>query len=232
MNEPIASQAYLDAHFLRLEAMAAATGLTTRRLRELIEARLIPAPSYVVNDAELVSVAFGSFECGGLIAGEYMHADMQAWITAALEAIDEHGEAGAGEALRQAFASDMHAALFALHRGGVSMPEAFDAYGHMDEAALDACIASHWDAHLEGIFGICVRTPGDIAAIASKETAQALLGQLTDNGARQHYSTEEAATLHRLIARYAAVCAPFAPLEYPRSSRKRYVEDLPARLAV
>ena len=97
--------------------------------------------------------------------------------------------------------------------------------------ALDAFIASHWKAHMEGIFGVCVRSPGNIAAIANKETSQVLLGRLTDSGTRRQYSASEAAVLHGLIARYAEACAPFSPVEYPRTSRKRYVEDLPKQLA-
>ena len=225
------TQAYLDAHFLRIEEMAAAAGIAPRRLRELVDAGLVPAPSYVARGPELVSAAFGSLACAGLAAGEYMHRGMQAWIAAAFEAIREHGDAGANAALRRAFATELGAALSALRRQGLSAPDGLDANGQADDAALDAWIDSLWQAHMQGIFGVCVRNPGDIAAIANKETAQALLGRLTDNGDRQVYSAEEAARLRALIARYAEACAPFTPLEYPRSSRKRYVEDLPKRLA-
>ena len=231
MSDSAATQAYLDAHFLRLDAMADAAGIAPERLRVLVDAGLVPAPSYVVRDAELVSAAFGPLPCDGLVAGEYMHREMQGWIAAALDSIGEHGESGAKSALQQSFAAGMRAALLDLHREGISAPGCFSANGTPDHDAFDACIASHWDAHLEGIFGICVRQPGSIPAIADKETSQALLGQLTDSGARQQYSASETAVLRGLIARYAEACAPFAPVEYPRTSRKRYIEDLPKQLA-
>ncbi len=231
MNEGKATQAYLDAHFLRHEAMAETTGIAPERLRELVDAGLVPAPSYVVSDSELVSAAFGPLPCSGLIAGEYMHQDMQGWIAAALDASAAYDKTGARAALQQSFTADMRIALADLHREGVSAPDCFKADGTPDDDALDACIASHWKAHMEGIFGVCVRSPGNIAAIANKETSQVLLGRLTDSGTRRQYSISEAAALHGLIARYAEACAPFSPVEYPRTSRKRYVEDLPKQLA-
>lgn len=230
MSESAATQTYLDTHFLPVAVMADAAGITPEHLRTLVGAGFVPAPSYVVRDSELVSVAFGPLPCTGLVAGDYMHRQMQGWIEAALQAVREYGESAAATALRQTFAASMRTALLALHREGVSAPGSFDENGNPDESALDTLIASHWEAHLEGIFGVCVRTPGSIAAIANKETSQALLGQLTDSGARQHYSASETAVLHGLISRYAEACAPFAPVEYPRTSRKRYVEDLPKQL--
>lgn len=231
MSDNRATQAYLDAHFLRAGDMAEATGIAPERLRELVDAGLVPAPSYVVSDSELVSAAFGPLPCTGLAAGAYMHREMQGWIDAALEALREHGDNGASAALRESFTTSMHAALLVLHREEIQPLEVFDAGSTAGDAALDALIASHWQAHLKGIFGVCVRHPGDIATIASKETAQALLGRLTDSGTRQGYSAGETAALRGLIARYAEACSPFAPPEYPRSSRKRYVEDLPKQLA-
>ncbi|QIL20572.1 DUF6058 family natural product biosynthesis protein [Thermomonas sp. HDW16] len=231
MSEGTANQAYLDAHFLRLHAMAETAGISPARLRELVGAGMVPAPSYVATDSKLISAAFGALPCSGLIAGDYMHRDMHSWIALALDAVAEHGESEAKAALQQAFSTDMRTALVDLHRESISAPDCFHADGTPDDAALDTCIGSHWDAHLEGIFGICVRRPGDIATIANKETAQAMLGKLTDSGTRQQYSASEALVLHGLITRYAEACAPFSPVEYPRTSRKRYVEDLPKQLA-
>lgn len=36
--------------------------------------------------------------------------------------------------------------------------------------------------------------------------------------------------MHELIDAYAAAAMPFSPIEYPRSSRKRLVENLRANL--
>ena len=230
MSESDATRVYLHTHFLRIEDMAHVGGTTPARLRELIDACLVPAPSYMVRDAELVSAAFGPLPCAGLVAGDYMHREMSGSIRAALDALREHGEDGAAAALRESFATGMRTALLALQRDGVQAPGCFDADGGTDDKALAALIDSQWKAHLQGIFGVCVRHPGNLAAIAEKETSQALLGQLTDSGARREYSAGEAVVLRSLIARYAQACSSFAPPEYPRSSRKRYLEDLPKQL--
>ena len=89
-----------------------------------------------------------------------------------------------------------------------------------------------WRSHLAGVFGVCVRQPDRVDQIVRKETLQVILAERTDNGARADYGAEEAALIRDVVDRYAAACADFTPVEYPISSRRRYLEGLrlpPAR---
>lgn len=68
------------------------------------------------------------------------------------------------------------------------------------------------------------------AAIARKEILQEKLMALSDNGTRERFDASERRQLLRLIGAYARASMPFSPVEYPRSRRKRLVDDLRARL--
>ena len=70
------------------------------------------------------------------------------------------------------------------------------------------------------------------SAYVYKEILQEKLSAITNNGSRVNYQNEDLAALKKLIDDYANSTMPFSPLEYPRSSRKRLVEDLRKTLSV
>ena len=77
-----------------------------------------------------------------------------------------------------------------------------------------------------GTFGLCVADPSSGAGIAEKELLQERLVELTGNGSRVADTADENHKLLALIDAYARSSMPFSPAEYPRSSRKRLVDDL------
>ncbi len=77
-----------------------------------------------------------------------------------------------------------------------------------------------------GTFGLCVADPSSGAGIAEKELLQERLMELTLNGSRLADTADENHQLLALIDAYARSSMPFSPAEYPRSSRKRLVDDL------
>jgi len=227
-----ANRAYLAAHFLAPAALAERAGIDRERLQALVDDGLVPQPSYSVTGDRLVSVAFGELICPGLDAGAYFHRGMRVWVDAGLRADASRATSVAAQAaLRDYFTHAATDALMRLADDGLCAPECFDARDRVDPDAVRQRIESYWQAHLAGIFGVCVRQPDAIAQIVLKEKLQSALALATDNGARTDYAPDEAVRLRALSARYADACAPFAPIEYPRSSRKRFVEDLAIRLA-
>ncbi len=84
-------------------------------------------------------------------------------------------------------------------------------------------------AYSSGIFSICIAEVGESAGIVRKEILQEKLQRLFDKPAISALKSERDEIL-RDVAGYADACMPFTPIEYPASSRKRLLEDLPARL--
>jgi hypothetical protein len=78
----------------------------------------------------------------------------------------------------------------------------------------------------DGTCGLCVADPSSGAGIAEKELLQERLMELTLNGSRVADTADENHKLLALIDAYARSSMPFSPAEYPRSSRKRLMDDL------
>lgn len=229
MNE---TDAYLQRHYWTAERLAGACGLDIARLDALLDQGLVPAPSYVVGaDGVLHSAAFGDFPEAGATPGRYFHPGTAVWVARAREAVAQ-GEAGTARiTLEQQFRRNFAAALADLDRSLVRLPDSFDDRGTPLAAGLDARTADAWDAFGRGIFGLCVSDPTSEHAIATKEILQETLGARRQALAGDRAAAADPADLPGLIARYARAAMPFSPLEYPRSSRKRLVEDFAAELA-
>ncbi|HZH42526.1 MAG TPA: DUF6058 family natural product biosynthesis protein [Lysobacter sp.] len=222
---------YLRDHYLDGARFAAACGIPVETLQQLVDARLVPAPSYVVEDGILHSVVFGPFAAVDVTGGRYFHPGNAAWVALALRARDEHGEQ-AGAWLEARFRRRFADALAECDRAIGRLPDAFTDAGAPIADGLRARTDAAWTHFRQGVFGLCVADPSTERSIARKEVLQEVLARLSDNGIRREFDDDVRERLPALIDDYARAAMPFAPVEYSRSSRKRLVEDLRAALAV
>jgi hypothetical protein len=220
---PETTRDYLARRFVGAERLGAAAGVSGAEVEALVADGLLPQPSYVVADGRLISVAFGPLDGQGLIDGAYFHTGMAVWLDEALAA---KGRDEPVSALRARFIAAADQARAELEREGWPAPECMGADGRSDPAKVSQWLEDLWRFHMAGIFGVCVRRPDAVDQIVLKEVMQAVLSARTDNGARADFSTDEAVILRALTDRYAEACSDFAPVEYPLSSRKRYLEGL------
>lgn len=223
--------AYLQRHYRSAEQLAAACATTPQTLAELVRHRLVPAPSYsVCAQGRLHSAAFGEFADCGARPGDYFHPGNGAWVALALRVCDDRPMQAAQDELQARFRSGYAAALRDCDRRIGRLRDAFDDNGEPIAAGLDARTAEAWAALVDGIYSLCVADPSSERAIAEKEVLQETLTALHADPAASTWPDQEKARVRGLIDRYADAAMPFSPLEYPRSSRKRLVEDFRAAL--
>lgn len=224
---------YLHEYFLPTERFAERCGIGSAELADLIAAGIVPGPTYQVDgEGNMHSHVFGAVAAPGAPAGHWFHAHAAAWVERGRRALAENGSdrTAAAAALMQDFRDRYRNALLAEHEAYGPIPGLVDADGRFDDAAFEQQFPETWEHFLAGTFGLCVSVPDSETRIAAKEATQARLAQATANGQRRDFSPGEADAVRRLIERYVEVSMPFSPAEYPRSSRKRLVEDVLAHL--
>jgi len=224
---------YLRERFLPADAFARACGIGESELSQLIERGLVPRPAYETDGEGIASFVFGTLPAPGVPAGRWFNPLSTHWVARAREALAARdGDAqAASELLRSDFHGRYLSALRTSHAAEGPIPGLSDEAGNFDEAAFDAQFPGVWEHFLAGTYGLCVAHPSSEAHIVAKEATQARLTQLTSNGTRREFSDSEKAAARELIARYEALSMPFSPAEYPRSSRKRLIEDMLPRVA-
>ncbi|UYB51936.1 DUF6058 family natural product biosynthesis protein [Xanthomonas sp. AM6] len=223
--------AYLQQHYLEAAHFAAHCGIDPAELDALIAGQSIPAPSYVVSGGTTVhSAVFGALPAPGARDGRYFHPAMAPWVARARHLRASFGDAAVPERMRDMFARNLRTALARCDRTLWRLPDSFDADGAERSAGLERRLQAMWAHFLQGTYGLCVAMPNDEAAIAYKDILQEKLVALSDNGSRERFDAGERERLLQLIDAYAQASMPFSPVEFPRSSRKRLVDDLRARL--
>jgi hypothetical protein len=221
---------YLAKHYVNAAQFATLCGIEEDELRDLIRRELIPEPSYVVRQGDLHSYVFGAMPALGSTSGEYFHPRMATWVVRARHDLATHGVEDARERIRQMFETEFTAALRELNGSLFRLDDAFDDASRPLATGLRARLDSAWDHFIHGTFGLCVANPESAHNIARKEVLQEQLTALTNNGAKHAFAAADLPALMQLIDAYEAASMPFSPIEYSRSSRKRLVDDLRARL--
>jgi hypothetical protein len=221
---------YLAKHYVNAAQFATLCDIEEDELRDLIRRELVPEPSYVVRNGELHSYVFGALPALGSIPGEYFHPGMATWVVRTRHDLATHGIEDARGRVRQTLDEEFTAALHELDKSLFRLRDAFDDSGRPLGSGLRARLDSAWEHFIHGTFGLCVANPQSALDIARKEVLQEQLTAWTENGAKHAFAAADLPALMQLIDAYEAASMPFSPIEYPRSSRKRLVDDLRARL--
>jgi hypothetical protein len=216
---------YLSQYFLDRTQLAEACSVSASLLDELIEMRLVPAPSYVVRDSVVRSTVFGELSAPGAKSGEYFHRAMTTWVARALDTLARESRRDAPERVAGLFRSNLETALANLNSSLWRIPDCFDDQCTPIATGLRARCDSMWSQLMDGTYGVCVAHPISEYIIARKELLQEKLIALTANGARRDFPSDEAREVAYTIESYAAACMPFSPVDYPLSSRKRLVDS-------
>jgi len=225
------TQVYLGQHYLDQTQFAEYCGLRQQDIEELVVAELIPAPSYLVSDAHRCrSVVFGELldpdSTEEMKAGTYFHPSASVWTKYAFNTLQKFSADETRKIIRKQFAEEFAQALAIENKNTYRLRDCFDETGAAIAAGIEQRINSNWQHFLNGVFSLCVAKPDSITHIVHKEILQEKLSAISDNGKRADYQGEDLAALKKLIDEYANSAMPFSPLEYPRSSRKRLVEDV------
>lgn len=194
--------------------------------------KMIPAPSYVVSNGDTVnSAAMGRMTAPDSRNGEYFHRHNAIWVNKATQAIKAVGANQASTYLKKIFDENCMQALKEKNRSLWHLADCFTEQGEIIDSGMNNRLAFFRANFLNGTFGLCVAQPDSESAIVHKEIVQEKLTALTENGAKEWASADDAHTMLDLIDLYDKAAMPFSALDYPRSSRKRLVDDLRTRLA-
>lgn len=223
---PFAVLDYLRRHCLSPDALAVAAGLAPDRLRDLVAARCLPGPTYVVSAA--VSVRSD-------IRTEGLAADGEEWFGAAVlpwarrAAMLPLPLLQLALQLRQEFAQDFRQALLASEGRVFGWTELFDATGALDEAAFAKALDGIWeDDWMGGAYAVCLRR-FDGHHLVTKLVERARIRALTNDGDRPDLSPEDAAAVTAAMAGLDAVITPFAPHERLHGTPGLWIDRIAAR---
>ncbi|MGO1080984.1 DUF6058 family natural product biosynthesis protein [Inquilinus sp. CA228] len=226
MTDTFAILDYVRRHCLTPPALAQAAGLTEDRLRELIAARCLPGPTYVLDPSLTVRSAIRS-ETPAPQPEEWFGGAVLPWARRAAESTLPLP--ALADRLRQDFAADFRRALLASEGRAYGWTELFDAMGAIDEPALAKALDEIWEENwLGGAYAVCLRR-FDSRHLVTKLVERSRIRALTEEGAKPALTAAEAAEVTSAMARLDAVITPFAPHERPHGTPGLWIDRIAER---
>lgn len=206
---------YLDRNFITLDDLQKATNLTEKQIRDFIEQRCFPHPSYVIKQTESIySHLSGKSETIFNKTEEYFHPSMIDWLK---QIENEKPSSNLAYQLYSKFESEYQQSI--LQRSA-------------KQFGFDGSATENWDHLLNGIYGICIKGPITADNIIRKAVAVHRVASLTDNGSAQSIAAAKKNDLLSALKEFDAIVADFAPHDRPASSRKRLFDDVIRRLGL
>ena len=216
-------QDYFDRHYITRIELLARLEIATQELDDALTVGMLPACSYRVQSGTASTVIFGGHPAPDCREGEYFAPSVTAWYRKSRRLLGDTNaqDQPVSERLRQDFVAGYieSASTNALFRASYAALLA-------EPQALERMANDTWGHHCRGTYGVCVIAPDSFERIQFKQAAVKRLAEFTNDGVRSTYSAEEKAELLRLIKSYNDVTMPFSPADYPKSSRKRLVDDV------
>lgn len=225
-RDPFAVLDYVRRHCLSPPALAEAAGLTEARLRDLVAARCLPGPTYVLAPMLSVRSAIRAEELAPR-PEEWFGPSILPWARRAADSAAVLPDLACH--LCEAFAADFRQALLASESRIFGWSHLFDAAGALGEAAFAAALDEIWNEHwLGGGYGVCLRR-FDGHHLVTKLVEGSRIRALTEEAERPALSPADAVAVTAAMARLDAVLLPFAPHERPHGTPGLWIDRIAAR---
>jgi hypothetical protein len=204
---------YLSRNYLTIEQLAAQTKISVAEIKRLIEARMIPEPSFKVRQ---------TIEISSPLEDAHKIEETTWYFPQSHVTLLQNCREKSAEEIKTSFIEKMRQHLFGHGDKKFAYGNVFDPGDRPNEEKLAAELEKEWNYYCQGIYGICTltATPQEIIEkeIAVKKLLEFLDGHPADEMA-DHKS--EAA---RIIEEYDKVSNLFAPYQRATSSRGKYVD--------
>ncbi len=143
------TDSYLKTNYLTASQFAAECSISGSDLAAMINALLIPQPSYVVTQNDkLISQAFGELRAQGTSPGQYFHPGNATWVAIARELVCDIRASEAQQVLKRQFVANFTIALEELNTSMLRLPDSFTSSGHPIPSGLARRTEAAWGHHL------------------------------------------------------------------------------------
>lgn len=199
---------YLQSHFLTKGQVLRQSNLTRCDFERLQRLKVIPNASYTLILSVATDSFFGEYKAG-VDGEEYYPIGILSWLEECHQLSDQ-------QSAQSYFSKRYLSELRDMHRQGYELQAAGSTI------ALSRHIEREWFHFLEGDYGVCTRS-GSISEVVRKALAIEKITRLKTEGI---YSQWEEAELNKAVSLLDQVSAYFAPHEYEKSSRAKFIDGI------
>ncbi|MET3025184.1 DUF6058 family natural product biosynthesis protein [Flavobacterium sp. UW10123] len=207
--------AYIVDNYLEFEEVKRLTRLSDDELNGLIEEKLIPSPSYVINSEITISSPLND-----------QHTVTMSKRYFAKNIIDliKKNRTESYKELKKEFKENLLLHLNRHQNKAFAYGNVFDEKGEINPEKAENALEEEWNYYCKGVYGICTLNNDENAIIEKEITIKRILDFIANKSSLQ--TVEEENYLKELNDELNKSTSLFAPYQRESSSRGKYLDKL------
>jgi hypothetical protein len=207
---------YIAENYIELEEISRTVRLPVDKLHQLIEAKLIPEPSYIINSEITISSSLNDSHKTTIVR-KYFPNNI-------LELIKENAEKTNADEFKTKFKENLLSYLKNHNHKTFAYGNVFDENQKIDSNKAEEALEEEWDYYCKGVYGICTINNNENAIIEKEIAVKRILDFIEKKSSL--VTLEEKVKLEELNAEFNNTASSFAPYQRESSSRGKYLDKL------
>ncbi|WP_456312756.1 DUF6058 family natural product biosynthesis protein [Pseudomonas shirazensis] len=207
---------YIEENYLEAEEIISIMNLTPDKFERLIETKLIPQASYVIDSEITISSSLND---------TYKIVSSKKYFPKSiLNLISDNTLHHNPEKFKKDFRENLLSNLKSHDHKTFAYGNTFDENGQIDLAKADKALEEEWDYFCKGIYGICTLESNEEAIIEKEIAIKRILDFIENKGSA--INKEQINHLKELNEAFNQYTSDFAPYQRELSSRGKYLDKL------
>jgi hypothetical protein len=207
---------YIEENYLESEEIISIMNLTPDKFNRLIEVKLIPEPSYVINSEITISSSLN--DTYKIVSSKKYFP--RSILTLIADNLLHHNP----EKFKKDFRQNLLSNLKNHQHKTFAYGNTFDKNGEIDLIKAEKAFEEEWEHFCKGIYGICTLESNEEAIIEKEIAIKRILDFIETKGSV--VTEEQIDLLKQLDEEFNNVTSLFAPYQRETSSRGKYLDKL------
>lgn len=204
---------YIEDNYLEAEEIIRIINLTPNKFNQLIEDKLIPEPSYVIQSNITISSSLND---------NYRINASKRYFPKSILKLIENNILIHPEKFKTNFKENLLSVLKIHNHKSFAYGNVFDGNGKIDTKKADKALEEEWTYFCKGIYGICTLQSNEEAIIEKEIAIKRILDFIENKGSVK----DEINHLKELNNAFNKYTSDFAPYQRELSSRGKYLDKL------
>lgn len=207
---------YIVENYIEFEEVIKMANVSSEKLNELIENKLVPNASYVINSDIVISSSLNDTH-KITVEKKYFHPSI-------LHFIKDNSEDSDSEKFKIAFKQNLLANLKNHAYRTYAYGNVFDENGALNNEKTDLALEEEWNYFCKGVYGICTLNNNENDIIEKEIAIKRILNFIEKKSSS--LKNEEKTELQELNTEFNKATSNFAPYQRELSSRGKYLDKL------